>query len=238
MYIPSLIVLAGGFGTRLKSILPDLPKPMAPIGTEPFLYFFIKNWERQGIHDFTFLLHYNSEIIKSYILKNHKSKFSINSKFDFITEKEPLGTGGAICNAILEKKMRNSFLLSNCDTWIGDCVSKFLEVPFPSIGIVKVKKNNRYGTVNINKNIVTEFQEKKISNNNGFINAGIYYLNPLDFYNYNNSFMSLEKDFLPNFCKEKKMNAIYLKTNFIDIGIPSDYLRFVNWIKNDRREEL
>ena len=63
MKLNQLLVLAGGFGTRLKSVLNGTPKPLAKIGNEKFLFFFIKNWERQGINKFTFLADINSEAI-------------------------------------------------------------------------------------------------------------------------------------------------------------------------------
>lgn len=235
MEAPQLLILAGGFGTRLRSVLTDLPKPLAPVGKEPFLFYFIKNWERQGISKFIFLLHYNSDMIISYIEKNKKSKFSENSQFEFVIEKEPLGTGGAVFNAILEKGIQNNFLLSNCDTWIGNCVENFKKQSFPAIGLIKVKKNDRYGAVNIKNNFIINFKEKNYDIEKKIINAGVYYLNPSDFVNYNNKFISLEKEFLPLLCNKKKVKAVFLKTDFIDIGVPLDYLRFVDWINNDRK---
>jgi len=235
---PQLFVLAGGFGTRLKSILLDVPKPLAPVGKYPFLYFFIQNWERQGISKFTFLLHYNSEMIISYINDNKKALFSKKSQFKFIIEKEPLGTGGAVYNAIIESGIKKNFLLSNCDTWVGDCFECFKKTTAPAIGLMRAKNNNRYGSLNIINNCITDVKEKKYVEEESYINSGVYYLSPLDFINYNDKMISLEKDFLPGLCKEKKVKAVYLQTDFIDIGIPEDYLRFVYWIDNDRKGEL
>ena len=58
-----MIVLAGGFGTRLKPILNDIPKPLAPILNKPFIIYLLENWIDQGVTKFIFLLHYKSKII-------------------------------------------------------------------------------------------------------------------------------------------------------------------------------
>jgi D-glycero-alpha-D-manno-heptose 1-phosphate guanylyltransferase len=230
-----LLVLAGGFGTRLKSVLNGTPKPLAEIGNEKFLFFFIKNWERQGINKFTFLLHYNAEMIIKYIRDNHQTKFSSKSQFEFIIEDKPLGTGGAVYNAILKNNIKDNFLLSNCDTWIGDCLNKFQSQPYPAIGLIYLDNRDRYGSVKIKDNFIVEFKEKDISNKKSYINAGIYYLNPSDFIYMERGCFSLETCFLPNLCRKQKVSPVFLKTDFIDIGVPSDYLKFIHWLENGKK---
>lgn len=60
-----LLVLAGGFGTRLKSLVSDLPKPLAPVEDKSFLEYLIYNWPDQGVSQFIFLLHYEANKIKN-----------------------------------------------------------------------------------------------------------------------------------------------------------------------------
>ena len=103
---------------------------------------------------------------------------------------------------------------------------------------MRVKNNDRYGSVNIKNNFITDFIEKKNIVEESYINSGVYYLSPLDFIKYSEKIISLEKSFLPALCKKKNVKAVYLKTDFIDIGIPKDYLRFVHWINNDKKGEL
>ena len=62
-----LLVLAGGFGTRLKSVVSSVPKPLAPIMGRPFLNFQMENWTSQGITDYIFLLHYEAKKIIDFI---------------------------------------------------------------------------------------------------------------------------------------------------------------------------
>ena len=235
--VPQLLVLAGGFGTRLKPLIPNVPKPLAPILNEPFVYYFIKNWERQGINKFIFLLHYNSQMIKDYIINNCKEQFSNNSEFSFVVENEPLGTAGAIKNAIIETGINGSFLVANSDTWVGNCLDLILESGCPSIAVIYLNNNDRYGSITIKKNIIVSFEEKT-KNNKITINAGIYYLHSDYFYNLKKGFLSIEKDLFPDLVSKQKLKPVYLDTEFVDIGIPKDYIRFLKWIKNNKKKGL
>ena len=91
-----LLVLSGGFGSRLKKVVPDVPKALAPINQKNFLFYFLKNWWRHGIRNIIFLLHYKSEMIISYIENNKKNSFFSDLSFKFIIEEQPLGTGGSV----------------------------------------------------------------------------------------------------------------------------------------------
>ena len=90
--VKKAIILAGGFGTRLKEVVADQPKPMADINGKPFLEIIVKQLLKLGIKEIIFSLHYMPEKIISYFSKN----YSPINKFYYIIEPEPLGTGGAI----------------------------------------------------------------------------------------------------------------------------------------------
>ena len=89
--IKETIILAGGLGTRLRSVVSDLPKCMAPVAGKPFLYYVIDHLQKEGIKNFIFSVGYKNEIIINFV----KKEFS-NIDFQFSIEEEPLGTGGAI----------------------------------------------------------------------------------------------------------------------------------------------
>src|SRR4249919_1279276 len=93
----TIIILAGGLGTRLRSVVSDLPKCMAPVNGKPFLAYVIDHFQQQGITNFIFSLGYKHEIIIKYLEKftTHHSPFTIR----YSIEEEPLGTGGAIKKA-------------------------------------------------------------------------------------------------------------------------------------------
>src|SRR5205809_170840 len=106
----SIIILAGGLGTRLRSVVSDLPKCMAPINGKPFLSYVVDYFKTQGVENFIFSLGYKHEVIEEY-LNTQYSTFNIQ----YSIEEEPLGTGGAIkkaCCYAIEKNV----LVANGDT--------------------------------------------------------------------------------------------------------------------------
>lgn len=234
MDVPQLLVLAGGFGTRLKKVVSDVPKPLAQILNKPFIYYFIKNWERQGIKKFVFLLHYNSEMIINYIT-NNVNNFKKDTEIKFIVEKNPLGTAGAIKNAIFQENIEGNFLVSNGDTWIESSLNNIMPVEFPSISVIKSSKNERFGSVKIYKNRIVSLNEKDNYAVSSFINAGIYHLHSNYFKNLPDGFLSIEKDFFPIFLEKKIVRPVFLNTTFIDIGIPEDFFKFIDLIKSTKK---
>lgn len=95
--VADLIILAGGLGTRLRAVVPDVPKCMAPVNGKPFLTYVIRYFQDRGIRNFIFSLGYKHEIITEF-LKTYYAKRPKQSQisFEYSIEQEPLGTGGAI----------------------------------------------------------------------------------------------------------------------------------------------
>ena len=110
-----LLVLAGGFGTRLRTVVGDRPKPLADINGKPFLDLIIENWVTQGVRDFVFLLHYQSQQIISHLDKIKGNELNA-CRYITLTEPNPVGTGRAIANALRKLELRDSFLVANADT--------------------------------------------------------------------------------------------------------------------------
>ncbi|MBP8765462.1 MAG: NTP transferase domain-containing protein, partial [Ferruginibacter sp.] len=109
--ITEAIILAGGLGTRLRSVVADVPKCMAPVSGKPFLAYLINALQNQGIEKFIFSLGYKSEIILQYLANEFP-----NLNTQIVVEKEPLGTGGAIRLAC-EKVAGDDVLIFNGDTF-------------------------------------------------------------------------------------------------------------------------
>tara|TARA_A100001015_G_scaffold300101_1_gene385048 strand:+ start:26 stop:730 length:705 start_codon:yes stop_codon:yes gene_type:complete len=223
-----IIILAGGFGTRLRNVVPDVPKPMANISGTPFLEIVIQKLLKNGLTDIIFSLHYKPNIIVDYF---SSSKYK-NNNFEFLIEKKPLGTGGAIKNVINNKLISDdeSFMVLNGDTYV--------EFSFKNM-IIKHKNENakltmllrkntiskRYGIVNVDDEKVISYNEKSNSEE-GFINAGVYIMKSSVFKNYKlNKCFSLEKDFLEPYISKINANYFISKDYFIDIGIKEDYLK-------------
>ena len=234
-----IFVLAGGFGSRLKTVVSDVPKPLAPVCGKPFLLHLIEHLVSQGAKEFVLLLHYEADLIQSMIEevvdRNDMDGVTITS----IVEDSPLGTGGSIMNAIKVLNINESFLVVNADTWLGDGI-KQLSLSSPnSIAAVKVKDCSRYGALVVVDRKVERFLEKESSYSDGLINAGLYHLNPDIFTGFlGRVSFSLEGDVFPSIACNGVLSAIQIDANFIDIGIPEDYFRFCKWIESGKEIEL
>ena len=228
--IKEAIILAGGLGTRLRSVIPDLPKCMAPVAGKPFLAYVIEYLHHQGIENFIFSLGYKKEIIISFI----NSQYSIfNSQFSI--EEEPLDTGGAIklaCNKATEKTV----LIVNGDTLFKIDVNKLVMFHDMfgadcTLSLKPMQNFDRYGVVELNKDYsIKSFNEKKFYET-GLINGGMYALHVQKFLNeYLPEKFSFEKEYLEKKLSlpendKRRMYGVVQDEYFIDIGIPEDYER-------------
>jgi D-glycero-alpha-D-manno-heptose 1-phosphate guanylyltransferase len=228
---PPLIVLAGGFGTRLQSILKGNPKPLADINGVPFLQLLFVNWLNHGFRKFFLSLHFESDkIIK--LVNELKKTILEDCEVKFIVEETPLGTGGAVSFVVNELNLDGDIFIVNADTWIDSGYQTLDKEHGNFIGVVKINDISRYGKVVMdNDHKIVRFEEKNEKETSGLINAGVYKLSTNIFASWDGKAYSLERDLFPNLIHNKLLNGIELKTNFIDIGIPEDYLRFCNWRK-------
>jgi D-glycero-alpha-D-manno-heptose 1-phosphate guanylyltransferase len=227
-----LLILAGGYGTRLRSVVNKLPKALAPINKVPFLYYQIKNWKKQGITDFVFLLHFEAKLIIDFL---DRERFGIlkNCEVTYIIEPKALGTGGAIHYCINQLSLKDDFLVTNADTWLGSGLKKLINKNSPALLIVEVEDSQRYGTVHLVNDKVVKFEEKTNKKSQGLINAGLSLLKPEYFDSGLTYPYSLEKVIYPNLVKANILQGVIITTNFIDIGIPEDYFKFIKMFKSD-----
>jgi len=233
-----LFVLSGGFGTRLKEVVPDVPKALAPIGETPFLQLQIEHWLAQGLRKFTFLLHHQAEQIISF-LQEQKSVLSSRCHIDWLIEPFPLDTGGAIAHALNKLSFIDSFLVTNADTWLGGGIKELMSSTVPSIAAVNLDNVSRYGRVYFDHDLrIFAFTEKSGHSASSWINAGLCHLSPELFKMWNEDPFSLERDLFPKLVQEGRLTAVPLETTFIDIGIPDDYHRFCRWVAAGRKEPL
>ena len=218
------LILAGGFGTRLRSVVSDVPKPLAPVAGKPFLFWLLKNLNQQGVKEVILSLHHQAELIQEFLFSE-----TLDLEIQTVVEPEPLGTGGAIAFAIQQMEVQTQFVVINGDTWLSQPISNLqAELP-PAIGLVHVEDTSRYGRVDWQDDLVQSFQEKQPKAGPGWINAGAYHLSPEDFANWDGQPCSLERDLLPKWVQQDRLRACPLETDFIDIGVPEDYQRFCQW---------
>lgn len=228
-----MVVLAGGLGTRLQPVLNDLPKPLAPVGDKCFMELRLNTFKEYGLVDFTLCLHYMPGKIMEYF--GDGSKFGL--KINYSIEEKSMGTGGAI--GLLRNHLSETFCAINADTCmdldIQDCIAEHRKShAIATMVIARVENLSRFGRIELDQDgRIKGFYEKDESlSGSGYINAGFYVFEPGIFdYIPENRSVSLEKEVFPAlFEKEEKVNSYPFVENFFDIGIPSDYYRFQQWM--------
>lgn len=228
-----MIILAGGFGTRLKSILNGLPKPLASINGTPFLKYLFQNWIDKGFSKFFLSLHYESDKIIQFVNDNRKILFK-NCEINFFVEPYPMGTGGAVSYLLSKIKLEGDIFIVNADTWVENGYLDLNTFDKDVIAVVDIENTNRFGTVVLSKDDnILEFKEKHEKNEPGLINAGVYKLNCKYFNNWDGHPYSIENDLFPELVKAKKLYGKKIKSNFIDIGIPEDFENFCKLKRNE-----
>ena len=227
------VILAGGFGTRLAHVVPDVPKPMAPIKEKPFLAYQIELLRNNGFDNFILLTGYLSEVIEKY--------FTDTPDVKCIKETTALGTGGAVLNAY--PQLEDEFCVINGDTFFDIDFSVLYEFAKDKNAVLALRYSQdiaRYGLVNTNSNFKIEsFTEKGNLPANfidGYINGGIYYfkkqtLAPL-YQKFERNNVSMENDIFPLLINAGNLYGLPCGGGFIDIGIPDDYYRAQTYIPN------
>lgn len=215
------IVLAGGFGTRLKEVVSDVPKPMAPVNGKPFLEYLIKDLGEKGIRHIILAVGYKKKIIKEYFKNRYES-----IEITYSEELTPLGTGGPIKKALKLAKEEDVFIV-NGDTFFDIDLKRMKEFHTENKSIltvtVKEMENfDRYGSLIIKGNKIIEFEEKK-KKAKGKINGGIYLIKKDLLNRVEKENFSFEKEVL----EDKKIEKYSYESEgyFIDIGIPEDYFK-------------
>ncbi|MEC0227948.1 nucleotidyltransferase family protein [Paenibacillus alba] len=218
------IILAGGFGTRLQSIVTGVPKPMAPIRNVPFLTYIFEYLCNYGITKVVLSTGYMHEIIRNHYGSSYK-----DLTISYSNETKPLGTGGAIKQALEMIEGENSLIL-NGDSFfridLNGIIERHIDMAADVTIAVKAMYNfDRYGVISLEKNRVVDFQEKKWTSN-GYISGGLY-IGKTSIFNgvtLPESF-SFETDYLQKYVSSCTFMAYESKEYFIDIGIPDDYRR-------------
>lgn len=212
------VILAGGKGTRLASVVQDKPKPMADIAGLPFLHYMILDLKKKGVTEIVLLVGHLKEVIIDYFQSTYHG---VNIHYEI--EQEPRGTGGLIYE--LARKWNEDILLINGDTYFDVDLQTMVSSSHGEIvmAVRKVEKSDRYGSLTIESDRIVDFQEKSWIES-GYINGGIYFLPKGSFDSFHLPYsFSLEKDFFEAKKNELILRPFYSSGYFIDIGIPEDY---------------
>lgn len=214
-----VIVLAGGFGTRLKHIVPDVPKPMAPVCGRPFLRYILDDLQRKGVERIILATGYKGEMIQDFFGRSYRGMELVYSQED-----TPLGTGGALKRA-LRFCYGERVMVVNGDTYFDVDFAAMEKSAQPGCFVLAAKRMrnfDRYGTLELNGMQVTSFREKAPCRE-GLINGGIYLLERTALEGVLQDCFSFETEILEPITAQGRVYAFESDGLFIDIGIPEDY---------------
>lgn len=221
------IILAGGMGTRLRSAVPDLPKPMAPIDGRPFIEHQLDYWIGQGVDRFVVSVGYKKEVIMDHLGSNYRS-----TPLTYAIEDEPLGTGGGLLLAA--QGLTEPFLVVNGDTFFEVDLAGLLK--FHSVhsadwtfSLFRTSEVGRYMGIEVKSDGEIGSLTSGTGEQSRLANGGVYLVNPSVLANkafIPGSKLSLEADLLPALVAQGyKLFGLEFSGTFIDIGIPQDYFR-------------
>lgn len=222
------LILAGGLGTRLRSVLGEtLPKALASIDGRPFLSWILRWLELQGVTEVVLSLGHGRSEINEWL-----SQQSMGVTVTVIEEKEPLGTGGAIVHALKTCGAKQMIVL-NGDTITDLSLRDFVDFFSASgsglaIAATSVPDASRYGALNFDaaSGLLFEFEEKQPVKQAGVINAGVYAIDAARLLSFDlPAQFSFETDFLRPQVKMLDIRVFPEIREFIDIGVPEDYAR-------------
>lgn len=218
-----LIVLAGGLGTRLRSVVADVPKPMAPVAGRPFLELLLKSLAGKGARRAILSVGHLSQSI----VEHFGDQFA-GLRIAYAVEQSPLGTGGAL-RAALELVEGDHALIVNGDTFLDlelDEISTLWSSQRRPILVARsLPDASRYGRLTVDGDRVEAFTEKGVAGP-GLVNAGAY-LFPCDIARFFPPVerFSLETDVLVPRLREIDLRCFVSSGYFIDIGVPEDFAR-------------
>lgn len=218
------IILAGGFGTRLRDVVADVPKPLAPVAGRPFLAWLLDRMAAQGMRRCILATGHLADVVEREIGADWSGMEIVHS-----VEATPLGTGGAIRQAAHLLQGECAHVL-NGDTWLAYSLAALEQATLHAdsaigIALAHVDDVGRYGAVDARDGIVTGFQEKG-GIGDGWINGGCYFLTAAAFAALPDmETFSFESEVLLPMAAAGKVAAWTDTSDFIDIGVPEDYRR-------------
>ncbi|MDO8537077.1 MAG: nucleotidyltransferase family protein [bacterium] len=224
-----VVILAGGLGTRLKSVISDRPKVLADVGGRPFLDILIKDLLKTG---------FERIILSTGHLKDKIKDHYAGKGIFFAEEESPLGTGGGIKNAEPLVQGEN-FLAMNGDSWIAGGVDLAALYDFHNkknalvtIALTRPRSEKDYGAVFLDDDgKILAFNEKNKEEKDHFLNAGIYFMKKDVFSRMPSYPFSIESDFFPKLVGDG-LYGFVVEGEVIDIGTPERYeaaKKISNW---------
>lgn len=236
----TLVILAGGLGTRLQKLVNDVPKPMAPIKGIPFLEILINYWKKQGIEKIILSVGYLKTKIIDYFGSNYQ-----NIEIEYSIENSPLGTGGGLIKALDKINDNEPFLIANGDTFfkikLNEIESFHLNKTSDwTVALFESNDNKRYMSISMESNQkITNLKSNSDNLKKNYSNGGLYLvsnkllLKKIMLNKSHQKNISLEDDIIPLLLRNNNFYGFVSKNIFIDIGIPEDYKLSANILKEE-----
>ena len=221
--------------------MPDLPKPMAPVGGHPFLKHQLDYWIAQGINRFVLSVGYRHEVIIDYFGSEYKG-----AQLDYAIESVPLGTGGGIMLASKKLSSDVPFLLLNGDTYFAVSLKVLAEFSLKNnadwcFSLFPMNEKDRYMGIEVSQEgRITSLQSSAVQIS-GLANGGVYLVHPRTLSEGRfdpDKEISLEEDIFPAaLASGQRFFAVKFSGTFIDIGVPDDYYRAEKLLENEQRKK-
>lgn len=229
--VKTAVILAGGLGTRLRTIVQDVPKPMAPIHGRPFLAHQLDYWIAQGIERFVLSVGYKHELIVNFFGHTYH-----DAQIEYVVEHTPMGTGGGFLLALEQIDFKTPFLLLNGDTYFDVDLKRLTQFAITNradwvFALFYTDDPGRYMGIDVATDGQICSFKSEIKNQNGRLaSGGVYWVNPLtlpsELLSRWNGPVSLEDDIFPAaYAAGSRFFGLECSGTFIDIGLPDDYYR-------------
>lgn len=223
------VILAGGLGLRLRSVVADIPKPMAPVSGRPFLQWLMDVWVEQGIERFILSVGYRADSIIDYFGEQYRGR-----PIDYAIERSQLGTGGAVLLAATLLEGEECFLVCNGDTFfnvsLADLEAFAISVAADwCLSLFRADQDNRFGAVSRDANDSIIALGPATARVGEPANGGVYWVRSsalAPFHQVAPATISLERDIIPQSIElSQHVVGLESRAEFLDIGVPNDYAR-------------
>ena len=219
------LVMAGGFGSRMKELTKKTPKPMLQLRGAPILDYSIELCRLHGIDEISISIFYHGEQIKQHY--NDGSRHGI--KISYVEEPEPLGTAGAL--KLHKKWLDEPFMMCNADELkdidLHDMFRQHVQTgAAATIALTQVEDPSQYGVVEMEGDKITRFVEKPQKGDapSNLINAGLYIINPEVIGIIPPGFCMMEKEIFPKLAEQGKLYGFIFSGQWFDTGTPERLL--------------
>jgi D-glycero-alpha-D-manno-heptose 1-phosphate guanylyltransferase len=233
----TVVVLAGGIGSRLKEVVSDVPKPLAPVRGRPFLEYLLSYWIKNNARHFILSVGYKYQKI----MDHFGSSFN-GIPVTYVIENEPMGTGGALLKVLDENNLQDDFFLINGDTLFMIDPVRMEELHNSakaslSLSLRQIENAGRYHHLRINgAGRIIAIEQPNGKAESGQINGGVYIANSGLFSKWSgdeSKCISLENDILPTILTTHNIYGFLDDGDFIDIGIPDDLHKAQSYLSDE-----